>query len=74
MWDDVVKLKREMSKTINGAAGGQRSTSGSGVSQCGIPIAFRIKVLQAVAMLQSHLSGLDNDLGCAFWHPFIDQV
>jgi hypothetical protein len=74
MWDDVVKLKREMSKAINGITGGQRSTPSSGISPCGTPISFRIKVLQAVATLQSHLSGLDNDLGSAFWHPFIDHV
>jgi len=74
MWDDVVKLKREMSKVINGGTTSGQKSNSSTFTQCGTPIAFRIKVLQAVATLQSHLSGLDNELGSAFWHPFIDHV
>jgi hypothetical protein len=75
MWDDVPKLKREMTKLVN-ASGGcpqQKSTSNlaglAGYSQVG----FRLKILQAVATLQSQLQGLDNDLGSVYWHPFIDH-
>lgn len=77
MWDDVAKLKREMTKLVNansgGGGGSQKSTSNLAGSAGSGQVAFRLKILQAVATLQSQLQGLDNDLGSVYWHPFADH-
>ena len=75
MWDDVPKLKREMTKLVNANAlgGGQKSTSNLAGSAGSGQVAFRLKILQAVSTLQSQLQGLDNDLGSVYWHPFADH-
>ena len=79
MWDDVPKLKREMTKLVNCNAGGtggmssQRSSTNLAGASGANQIGFRLKLLQAVSTLQSQLHGLDNDLGSVYWHPFYDQ-
>jgi hypothetical protein len=76
MWDDVARLKREMTKLANsngGCASSQRSTSNLAGVSASNNIGFRLKILQAVAILQGQLHGLDNDLGSVYWHPFYDQ-